>query len=262
MNSPPFFSIITPTSQAREALPQTCHSLYNQNFTSYEHIIIDGGSTDRTVEWLQQNLPSQAYYISEADQGIYDAINKGIQLAQGWLINVLNAGDLLEPNALNLIAQEYENKPFDMAVGQYYWIDPQQDILVTPNLAKLAQGYPICHQAVFYHRQLHQVQGLYDLKYPKASDYKFIRQVQQQKGIDQLNFPICRYDLSGVSAQNFLTYAKEVSEIDRELGRCAWRCKMTYWNKWWRFQIRSLLKKLHLDISIYRKIIHSNSSFS
>ncbi len=252
-----FFSIITPSFQSGTLLPKTCESLYSQDFTSYEHLIVDGGSTDGTVEWLQQNLPEHSRYLSEPDQGIYDAINKGIQMASGQLVNILNAGDLLEPNALSFMAQEYQKIPFEMAVGKYYWIYPKQDILVTPNLVKLAQGYPICHQAVFYSRQLHETLGLYDLRYPKAADYKFIR---QQKWIHELDFAVCRYDLSGVSAKHFLEYAKEVLEIDRELGVPIWRREMTYWNKWWRFQIRNLLKSLRIDffLLIYRKIIHSS----
>ena len=256
----PFFSIITPTFQAKDFLAQTCESLYSQSFESYEHLIIDGGSTDGSIEWLKQNLSANARLVSESDQGIYDAINKGIKLAKGKLVNILNAGDRLESNVLSQISQEYKEQPFVMAVGQYYWINPKQNVLVSPNLVQLAKGYPVCHQAVFYEPQLHETLGLYDLKYPKAADYRFIRKTQEHAELRILSFPVCYYDLSGVSAKHFLLYAKEVRDIDQELGVSFGTRQMTYFNKWWRFQVRRLLKVLRMDflILIYQKIIHSS----
>ena len=90
--SSPLFSIITPVLNNKDGLMETIKSIKKQNFENYEYIVIDGGSTDGTLEVLK-NEKLITKWISEKDEGIYDAINKGLRLSKGKIINTINSGD-------------------------------------------------------------------------------------------------------------------------------------------------------------------------
>ena len=96
------FSIITVVFNAKNDLIDTIKSLRQQNYKNFEYIIIDGGSTDGTLEVINDNLDVVDKWKSEKDSGIYDAMNKGIDLCQGNYIGMLNAGDRYTPNGLTM----------------------------------------------------------------------------------------------------------------------------------------------------------------
>ena len=97
------FSIITVVLNAKKDLIETIESLRKQDFKNFEYIVIDGGSTDGTIEIINNNLDIIDKWKSEKDFGIYDAMNKGIDLCEGNYIGMLNAGDKYMPNALSLV---------------------------------------------------------------------------------------------------------------------------------------------------------------
>lgn len=109
MESDLLISIITPCFNAETHIEEAIESVREQNHDNVEHIIVDGGSSDATVEILEQY--PQITYISEPDNGIYDALNKGIELATGDLIGWLNADDMYAEGAFNHVASAYENNP-------------------------------------------------------------------------------------------------------------------------------------------------------
>ena len=111
------FSIVTVVLNARNDLLETIKSLRKQNFTNFEYIVIDGGSTDGTIEVINKNLDIIDKWTSEKDSGIYDAMNKGIDLCEGNYIGMLNAGDKYMPNALSIINNYLKFNNLDFIFG-------------------------------------------------------------------------------------------------------------------------------------------------
>ena len=107
------FSIVTVVLNARYDLIDTIKSLRQQNYKNFEYIIIDGGSTDGTLEVINNNLDIIDKWKSEKDSGIYDAMNKGISLCEGRYIGMLNAGDKYKQNGLELINNYLIDADFD-----------------------------------------------------------------------------------------------------------------------------------------------------
>ena len=98
-----FFSIITVVLNAREDLANTIQSLKEQSFKKFEYIVIDGNSTDGSKELIEKNKDFISKYLIENDNGIYDAMNKGLKISKGKYVGFINAGDKYTPNALNII---------------------------------------------------------------------------------------------------------------------------------------------------------------
>ena len=112
-------SIITVTKNSEKYLEKNILSVHKQMYKNYEHIIIDGVSTDGTVEIVKKNIDSIDYFVSEPDLGNYDAINKGISLCTGELIGIVNADDILLPDASLILLEYYKKYP---EIDFFFWI--------------------------------------------------------------------------------------------------------------------------------------------
>jgi len=113
----PKISIVTPSYNQGQYIEQTIQSILNQNYPNLEYIVIDGGSTDNTVEILKKYDKQITYWVSEKDRGQSHALNKGIEKCTGILFNWLNSDDYLEPGALHKIAQTYLETGANIIVG-------------------------------------------------------------------------------------------------------------------------------------------------
>ena len=111
------FSIITVVLNGKKDLIETIESLREQDFKNFEYIVIDGGSTDGTIEIINNNLDIINKWKSEKDSGIYDAMNKGIDLSEGNYIGMLNAGDKYMPNALSVVNSYLDENNLDFIFG-------------------------------------------------------------------------------------------------------------------------------------------------
>ena len=107
-NFEPLISIITVVKNGEKFLNETFKSVFNQSFKNWEYIVIDGKSTDKTIDIIKDNQNMINYWVSEKDEGIYYAFNKGLSLARGQLIGFVNSDDILEKNALNILSYYYE----------------------------------------------------------------------------------------------------------------------------------------------------------
>ena len=122
-------SIITVTKNSENFLEENIKSLSNQTHKNFEHIIVDGNSTDNTIEIIKKNSDKIYKWISEPDDGLYYAMNKGIKLSTGHIIGILNSDDLYYPNALEI-------------VNRYFSMDDNLDFLFgTVEKHKLMHGY-------------------------------------------------------------------------------------------------------------------------
>ena len=114
-------SIITPSLNSEKTIEQTINSVLNQRYTDFEYIIIDGNSSDHTVDIIKEYISlfgGRMRYISEKDDGIYDAMNKGIKLARGNVIGIINSDDWYEKDALEKVVNFFSNNDTDVIDGK------------------------------------------------------------------------------------------------------------------------------------------------
>lgn len=175
----PKISIITVCYNSEAHLEETILSIVNQSYTNKEYIIIDGGSTDGSLNIIYKYRDKIAYFVSESDRGISDAFNKGVLAATGDIIGIINSDDFMMPNALEQVAKYYK-KDIDLYRGYtLVWNEkrntkkymyPNHHFTVPPCKAT------ICHESSFITPALYKKAGLYkvDLKYEMDLDL-FIR---------------------------------------------------------------------------------------
>ena len=170
--SSPLFSIITPVLNNKNGLLKTIESIKKQSLPNYEHIVIDGGSTDGTLEIIK-NEKNITEWISEKDKGIYDAINKGLKISRGKYINTINSGDYYySHDSLKIIKDYFEKNDVSFIFGAvlkkkvFYKYEPDK-MLWTFNF------YPAHSSGFFIKKKAHDEIGNYNLRYPCSSDYDF-----------------------------------------------------------------------------------------
>jgi glycosyltransferase involved in cell wall biosynthesis len=169
----PFFSIITVVLNGAPFISDCIDSLRNQTFRNFEYIVIDGGSTDGSIEIIEKNLDQIGIFISESDFGIYDAMNKGIKLAKGKYIGIINSDDMYNFQALeivfnHLLAQTNECVIYGGITGTSPQI--QYENISHFELPKKM----IYHPATFVASSVYKRLGAFDLSYRIAADYEFI----------------------------------------------------------------------------------------
>ncbi len=165
------FSIITPTLNPGPKLEETINSVLSQNKKLFEYIVIDGGSTDGTLETLRK-YGRKIKWISEPDSGVYDAMNKGIAKAKGEYLYFLGAGDHLRENILERIEKIIPDERLTFIYGNVYLVNDKVEYLGEVDEEKIVT-WNICHQAIFYERTIFNVMGRYDLKYRLLADHAF-----------------------------------------------------------------------------------------
>jgi glycosyltransferase involved in cell wall biosynthesis len=166
-------SIITPTYNSIASLKRTLDSVAAQTLQPYEYIIMDGGSTDGTVEMARQH-PAVTKLISEKDKGIADAFNKGIALATGDIIGIINADDWYAEDALERVERAMQGGA-DVAHGiMQYWEGNIAKAIFYPNFSALHKEMTLNHPTVFVRRQVYLECGSFDLSYNYAMDYELL----------------------------------------------------------------------------------------
>ena len=127
-SSPVDFSIVTPSLNMLDYLKRCCASVADQEGVAFEHIVMDGGSTDGTVEWLSRN--GQITSVVQKDNGMYDAINKGFLLAQGNIVSYLNCDEQYLPGTLSFVKEYFERHPkVDILFGDSLLIGPDGSLI-------------------------------------------------------------------------------------------------------------------------------------
>ncbi|NJM73355.1 MAG: glycosyltransferase [Scytonema sp. RU_4_4] len=185
-------SVITPVYNGKGFIESCIKVVIEQNCPNAEHLIIDGGSTDGTVEIIKQYAEKYPHirWISEKDKGQSDAMNKGIAMARGEILAILNVDDYYEPNVLNRILEIFKSLPEPtLLVGNCnVWDDegrlihfnkPTQLEFSALLLAPYINAFPMNPSAYFYHTSLHQKVGLYKVDEHYTMDYDFILKAVQ-----------------------------------------------------------------------------------
>lgn len=175
----PQFSIITACFNRKSTIERTLRSVLNQTFGDYEYIIIDGASTDGTMDIVrsyESRFGGRMRIVSEKDNGIYDALNKGIRMARGDLIGFVHSDDYLEPDALETIAAYRDSSiKYQLLYGMLRTVTPDGETThINFTSHKLLDEEMIPHPTCYATRELYQDKGVYDLQYVSAADYDFL----------------------------------------------------------------------------------------
>lgn len=200
----PTFSIVTVCLNAEDTIGQTCESVDAQTYSDYEHLILDGDSTDSTLDIVTSQCNPRRVVVSEPDAGIYDAMNRGIARATGDWVVFLNAGDrLVADQTLELIAQDARTASPSVAVlyGDTVYVELsglERHTDAAGHENTLVQ-LPYCHQSMLVRRD---VLGCYPFEdhFSIVADYdQMIRLFLDEVGFHRLPFAVAKFSLGGVS---------------------------------------------------------------
>jgi len=171
----PLFSVITVCFNSEKTIEQTIKSVINQNCNRVEYIIIDGSSTDRTLEIIDKYREHIDCIVSEPDQGIYDAMNKGISKATGQVISFLNSDDWYEPDTLEIIQEEYlHSEQKTVFHGLCRYIDGEKEGMIHAYHHDILPEQSIAHPTCFVPATLFNLYGTFDTNYRISADYDFL----------------------------------------------------------------------------------------
>lgn len=213
-------SIIIVTYNAERYLDECIKSVVEQNSNNFELLIIDGKSTDNTLSIIKKYDKNIDYFISEKDNGIYDAMNKGLDCAKGEYVYFLGADDTLyNKNVLKDIENYLDNK-IDILSGNVYLVDRNL------NMKKLAKnkytkeeiitGQMLPHQGLFVRRTL-ALKYKFNVKYKISSDYEMLLKIiKDNYNILYIDDVIANYNVSGISSLQTEILIKEYTEILKE----------------------------------------------
>jgi glycosyltransferase len=174
-------SIITPTYNSAKTIADTLDSVNLQTFEHIEHIIVDGLSHDETVTIVRQRSPN-AICISEKDNGIYDAMNKGIRSATGDIIGILNSDDYyVNPTVIKTVVTVFETQKCDALYGNLIYVDPlaKNKVVRTWNAGpyeseKFLFGWMPPHPTFFVRRRVYEQFGMFDTSLCSSADYELM----------------------------------------------------------------------------------------
>lgn len=220
-------SIITTTYNSAATIAESVISVNNQTYQNIEHIIIDGASTDDTIKIIKSTPNRVAKIVSESDLGIYDALNKGIHLANGEIIGLLHSDDSFAStqtirNIVDIFNDKgYDQKPVDIVYGDLVFVDKQNINKVVRywkskqfNPGMLKRGWMPPHPTIFMRREVYEKKGLFNISLKCAADYDFILRVFNNRSykISYLPEVITKMRVGGISTggiKNLINKKKE-----------------------------------------------------
>ena len=209
-------SVITVCYNMAEYIEQTIESVLSQNYDNLEYIIIDGGSNDGTKEIIDKYKDRLAYFISEPDNGMYDAISKGFKKATGDVLAWLNADDVYFPWTLSTVNKVFSEYPETQWLGGRYAFLNEDGLLsnVFPNSSvrtrhDIANGWcrdkilgPLQQESMFWRQSLYEKSGGLDISYRYAGDFELWMRFGEISDLDKIDIPLAAFRKRKASLSN------------------------------------------------------------
>ena len=207
MTNKPLISIITVTYNAVSSIEATIKTIIDKNNSKNEFIVIDGGSNDGTVKIIEKYKEHITYWISETDNGIYDAMNKAIKISTGTYLYFINAGDLLLDIPYSILNDYVDS---DVKLLSFPVIDSTQKLRLPKINASIKIKNILPHQGCFYKKDL---DINYDLQYKVFSDFDLNQKLYLQKQLIKVfeKPVIALHDLNGISHNR--EHGKEIFKV-------------------------------------------------
>ncbi|MBD0379743.1 glycosyltransferase family 2 protein [Paenibacillus sedimenti] len=219
----PTLSIITVCYNSAATIRDTFESVLAQNYENYEYIIVDGGSTDQTVQIIKEYEPrfrGKMKWKSERDQGLYDAMNKGIRQSNGKFIGIINSDDWYENGVFDSVDQHIEDHPeIDLFYGIIRIVKDGKEYMIRRNNYEFISDFSgmIQHPTCFVKREVYEKYGSFDTRYRISADIDFVLRILH-KGIryHAIDKIITNFRVGGASDQH--SNAKEILDIKYKNG--------------------------------------------
>lgn len=198
-------SVITPCLNSKETIRNTMESVRCQSYQKIEYIVVDGGSTDGTVEILKEYASlfgNRMRFVSEKDRGIFPAMNKGIRMSHGSLIGILNSGDYYEKDAVEKMAAQYRAGMYQVLYGYMRVRGPRQKYYICRDRHQQLMEAMIPHPTCFVSRNVYKDFGLYLECFKLASDYELMMRLNKTGKVRFQCIPeiITNFQLGGASS--------------------------------------------------------------
>ncbi len=210
-------SIITVVYNSAKTIEQTIQSVLSQTYKNIEYIIIDGLSTDGTTDIIEKYKDKISYYASEPDHGIYDAMNKGIAVASGDVIGIVNADDWYEAEAIENVMNCFAENSADIVYGEVRRVETDETISMTKKAGSLDDLWyfmSIWHPAVFVKRKVYQRLGGFSIDYEIAGEYEFLLRCYSNRiKFIYLDKVLTYFRSAGISNTKHMKCIKEVNQI-------------------------------------------------
>ena len=198
-------TVLTPCYNSGKTIEKTLECIENQTYKNIEYIIIDGDSTDNTLDLIERHrsrLPKQLTVISEKDNGIYDAMNKGIKLARGQLVGIVNSDDSYEKDTVEQVVNHFCDNPYEVIYGmQRTYLDGKEKAVVIYHHNFLPQQM-VTHPTCFVTKDAYEKFGVFDTQYHSAADYDLM--LRYFKSGEVIFTPVYRvlsnFTLGGISS--------------------------------------------------------------
>lgn len=206
-------SLITVTFNSARYLQNAIQSVYQQDYPDIEYIIVDGGSTDETLSIIEQNAGCIAKWISEKDNGMYDAINKGMRMATGDVIGILNSDDMLSAkDVISKIAACFKEQKVDSLFGDLLYVEAEDTSKIHRywkgmpyNRKSFKLGWMPAHPTFYVRREIVEQLGGYETHYFSAADFELMTRYLYKHRISSYYLPelIVKMRTGGMSNGSF-----------------------------------------------------------
>ncbi|MDR2496780.1 MAG: glycosyltransferase [Tannerellaceae bacterium] len=245
----PLISVITVVYNGATTLEQTMLSVINQTYQNIEYIIIDGGSNDGTVDIIKKYEKHLAYWISEPDKGIYDAMNKGIAKAKGEIIGLINSDDWYETDSIESVVTAFKKNETEIVHGNIRLIDEgrNKSVVCVPvkDLTQIRyKGMILWHPSFFVHKNVYANVGKFNINNLVASDYEFtLKSYLSGVKFHYINRIITNFRLGGVSDRKILLGFAECRRIAIRYGVSRTLVNFFYIKRRIGIMVKSILSK-------------------
>lgn len=197
-------TVITPCFNSEKTIQKTIESVLHQTYQNIEYLIIDGASTDRTLEIAksyESAFEGRMHIFSEKDEGIYYAMNKGIGLAKGELIGIVNSDDYYEPEAVEHMVHNRSEAPYQILYGFERILKDGQETAIIINHHANLPNQMITHPTCFVSKKLYDDKGVFNTDYRYSADYEFMLRMYEDKQVEftPVYEIISNYALGGAS---------------------------------------------------------------
>lgn len=209
-------SIITVVYNGVETIERTIQSVLHQSYKNIEYIIIDGLSTDGTQQIIEKYAQNISYYISEKDDGLYYAMNKGIENATGDIVGIINSDDWYAEDAVESIVEYFQKNDTELIYGKVVKISEEHVERVTQRapLENMWYGMPVSHPSVFVKKDVYDRLGVFDINYRVASDYELMLRFYTKKvKFGYVDKVIAFFQEGGITSQKKKENRAEVYKI-------------------------------------------------